>query len=138
MQLPELASLIIDTYDTFDPDEMISISAEPDRQIISQYYCDPRNSASLLKDYNDSQLEKLVSGCNSLADVTAKVSKLYYEQPLEPAEASRVKARCCQAVLAATYDIAMHRDLGGCRNAHEAILALVVQEFKSYLSTFQQ
>lgn len=136
MKLDTLASLIIDVTETFDPDEMISISAMPDKQIVCQYYCDPRTGASLLSTYPEEKVAAVFAECNTLQDATAKVASLYREQPLDADENKFVRSFGLQSVMNSTYAIANNRDLGGCKQSHEAILALVVTELREFLSTF--
>lgn len=137
MKLDTLASLIIDVTETFDPDEMISISAMPDKQIVCQYYCDPRTGASLLSTYPEEKVAAVFAECNTLEDATAKVASLYRETPLDAAESSCVRSQGVQAVLNATYKVANNREVGGCLESHKAITCLVVQELISHLNTFQ-
>lgn len=138
MNTCDLASLIVDVQPNWgNPDELISVSALPDNQLIRQYFCDPRTGVSLLADYADSKLDGLFSACKTLEDASAKVKSLYSEAPLDASESNCVKALAVQTVLSATYRIANNRELGGDRQSHEAIVALVVSELRDTLNTFQ-
>lgn len=138
MNTCDLASLIVDVQPNWgDPDDLISVSAMCDNQLIRSYFCDPRTGVSLLSDYADSKLDGLFSACKTLEEVSAKVKSLYVESPLDNTESNCVRALGLQAVLNSTYKIANNREVGGCKQSHEAIVSLVVQELITHLNTFQ-
>lgn len=138
MNTAELASLIVDAQESFDPDDMIAISAMPDHLLIRSYYCDPHSNVSLLKDYTDQQLDGLFAECKDLAAATAKVSMLSAGKPLTKDECRLARTLVLNATLNAVLQIADGRKLVHNRTALEAITTLVVCDLQSYISTFHK
>lgn len=138
MTSAELASQIISVQESFDPDELISMSAQPDNVLIRQFYCDPQSGVSLLQDYTDGQLDKLFSPCKSLDEATAKIAKVYGSKPLDAAESALARDMVLRATLDAVQDIAFDRQLDGCEGGVYSILVLVVNDLQQFIGTFRQ